>query len=147
MHDRNLDEKEYQKLYEARILVEMSIVGLAAQNGDDDDYELLDGLINEMSNVGNDVNSFARLDADFHTNLAYASKNKFLAEYINTIGHMLREQVGEYLKRSKNHKKEIEITIEEHKNLLAAIKNRDVEKSKVQMDRHLENAKKFFNIE
>jgi GntR family transcriptional repressor for pyruvate dehydrogenase complex len=144
MHGPSVDEKYYEKLYEARELIEMAIVELAAQNGDNDDFEMLDSILKEMSN--DDVESFSRLDADFHTNIAYASKNEFLAEYINMIGHILRKQVVEYLTRSKNDKEEMEITIEEHRKILGAIKSRDVVNAKAQMNKHLENAKKFFNF-
>jgi GntR family transcriptional repressor for pyruvate dehydrogenase complex len=143
------DEKYYVELYEARELTELSIIGLAAQNRNDENIELLDEILKEMSNVKDDIKSFARLDADFHTNIAYASKNKFLAEYISEIGGILRKQVIEYLTRCKNdntinEKEETEMTMKEHENILEAIKNRDVITAKVEMHKHLESGKSMF---
>jgi GntR family transcriptional repressor for pyruvate dehydrogenase complex len=141
-HKNIIDEQYYEKLYEARILIEMATVELAAQNGDPEDFALLDDILAEMSKMKDDIERLAQLDVDFHTHIAYASKNEFLAEDINMIGDVLRKQIVEYMVRTKN--EDFEITMKEHTDILEAIKNRDPVTAKREISNHLGDAKKIF---
>lgn len=140
-----LNENDYEQLYEARKVIEITIVELAAKKADVEDIDSLEEVLSDMSNKTADIEEYARLDAEFHLNIALASKNKVLYEFISTISDLLMNQVAEKFKRKKDKDPDITYKVfQEHKNILEAIKNKNTLKAKKLMYDHLNNAEKVF---
>jgi len=142
-----LNESDYAELYEARKLIETITVELAAQKADVEDISSLEEVLGEMSDDSLSVDDFAGLDADFHANIALASRNKVLFEFISRISDLLRSQVAEKITRFKKDNKGINIfqkTFNEHRAVLDAIKNKDTVKAKKLMCEHLNSAESIF---
>ncbi|MDI3535148.1 MAG: GntR family transcriptional regulator, transcriptional repressor for pyruvate dehydrogenase complex [Thermosediminibacterales bacterium] len=142
-----LNENDYEQLYEARKVIETTIVELAAKKADVEDIYSLEEVLSDMSNKTVDIEEFARLDAEFHLNIALASKNKVLYEFVSTISDLLRTQVTEKLTRIIGTRKDIDIiqkTLQEHRNILEAIKNQNTKKAKECMYDHLNDAEIVF---
>lgn len=142
-----LNENDYEQLYEARKVIEITIVELAAKKADVEDIDSLEEVLSDMSNKTADIEEYARLDAEFHLNIALASKNKVLYEFVSTISDLLRTQVTEKLTRIIGTRKDIDIiqkTLQEHRNILEAIKNQNTKKAKECMYDHLNDAKIVF---
>lgn len=136
--DLLLDESDYEQLYEARRLIETVTAELAAKNATDEDVESLLEILKDMD-VNMDLDEFAKLDADFHISIAMASKNKFLKEYISTIDDLLCRQIVQNLKRVKKDESAnvIKETIDEHKRIVQAIKEKNSSLSRETMNKHL----------
>jgi len=142
-----LNKNDYAELFEARKLIETTTAELAAIRSDIKDVDLLEEILSDMSKKNIDIEEFARLDADFHLNIALLSKNKVLFEVVSTISDLLRVQVTEKLKRIVKNEKNLNIIqdlIKEHKNIVMAIKNNNKEMAREHMYNHLDNAEKNY---
>lgn len=120
----------YRDLIEMREALEQKIVELAVKNASDEDIEEIETFLVNVDVLKGD-NSL--MDSDFHLRLAQLSKNILLSNFIDIYYDLIRE-LGEI--SFKNKKRKIEV-IEEHKNILRAIKSRDVELAKNAILAHL----------
>ena len=120
------------ELVEARILLEPSLIRLAAKNATD---EQLDGLEKDLERAAadlSDVEAWRQHDLHFHARLAQLSGNRVLSASLDSIvlnlpGVWQRFQPGECVEQSH----------EEHRLILASLRRRDAAGAARQMRNHL----------
>jgi DNA-binding GntR family transcriptional regulator len=132
------------ELYQIRESLEGMAARLAARNMTDEEIVKLKQLLsNHFSKVKDSENYYQEAgDVDFHYRIIVGSKNQHLIKLlINDLYHLIRMyrvQLGMAGPR-------VSTAFDEHKNIVAAIANRDEELAEILMRRHITYSKN--NIE
>jgi DNA-binding GntR family transcriptional regulator len=90
---RVLGISDLHSIFEARLLLEVPASRLAAERGRAADFEKLDGILAAMADAvaTGDAYRSVELDYEFHSAVAAASQNRFLAELVaSQNSHVLR---------------------------------------------------------
>jgi GntR family transcriptional repressor for pyruvate dehydrogenase complex len=128
------------ELYQARVLFEPTLARLAAENGDDTSIKQLDDNINRAKaalEAGTDA--FA-INLEFHTIMAQASGNKILGVVMQALLELLHGPDRRYPTNREISRK----AVNDHVQLLAAIRSRDVTRAELLMVKHLRALKGRF---
>jgi DNA-binding GntR family transcriptional regulator len=127
-----LTRPQIEQLFELRLLVEPAGAALAARRLSPQSRETLSRLHGEMGGKPLPTYSeFARKDAEFHTTIAEASRNAFLADALAR----LRTHV--HIFRLVFHTRVTTEAIGEHAELLAALERGDAARAKKSMREHI----------
>ncbi|MDT0316867.1 MULTISPECIES: FadR/GntR family transcriptional regulator [unclassified Streptomyces] len=119
-------------LIEARIPLEVEIVGLATERADEAELDAM-RRANDALLRATDVVHKARADLDFHDAIAAASGNPVLRTMLSSIGGMMFEM----MLRSNSDPSIGEPGVPHHPEILEAIVARDVELARARMREHL----------
>ena len=126
---------DLEPLFETRMLIEVPVCGLAAQRITPVEvqelYEIL-GILGEHIASG-DVYQMVETDYAFHSKIAHATRNRFLADAINQFNltalrlwYLAHSRVG------------IERVVETHRQLIEALETGDPQVAKAVMREHVE---------
>jgi len=126
-----IKKASYKDLIEMREPIEQKIVELAILRAKDDEIRNIINYLEEAKNVDEYDNKL--LDYNFHFQVAELSKNILLVNTINLYYDLIHE-IGESSLKKENRKQEV---LEEHKNIIIAIMNRDVEGARNAVAHHL----------
>lgn len=131
----NISEKSVHHVFEIRIALEELAAGLAAQYITREELLHLKGLLLEVKDLieAKDYKRVVNSDVQFHDFLYKASRNERLGEILNN----LREQMLRFRAFNSNLPGRLEETWIEHKALVDAIAEHDVEKAKETAVAHL----------
>jgi GntR family transcriptional repressor for pyruvate dehydrogenase complex len=135
-----LDDSSLIELFEARKIVELGIMGLAAQRITEEELAELEAGLSRSRESVNDPAAFLQADVDLHKIITRAARNPIMSRVIDSISRLL------LLSRSRT----VEVlsiraqTIEDHRAIVAALKKRDVEAAKQAMLQHLNNVEQGF---
>jgi GntR family transcriptional regulator, transcriptional repressor for pyruvate dehydrogenase complex len=124
-----------EKLIEARRLVEVGAIELAAARRGEEDLERLRGLLADMREAAeaSDVESFVERDLAFHDTVVRASGNAFVPLMFEPFGRLLHQ--GRY---ETSAVPQIRANaIEHHERILRALEAGDPERARRAMDDHL----------
>ena len=124
--------------FEVRLMIDPKAAGLAAAKADDDDIKEMEKACSSFDALFNDKNTPAMIkyDEEFHLAMARSTKNRTLYYLMKTMTSSLPEGWITSLHIPGRSEK----TIEEHKAILQAIKNKDSSAAEKSMKRHLNNA-------
>lgn len=122
----------YRDLLELRESLEQKAVELAIERAKDDEIIEIERMLDNI-NLSKEKSSMSILDQNFHLKLAELSKNVLLINFINLYYDLIRE-IGESSFKKAKRKEEV---IEEHRKIIKAIKERDIEKAKHAVVYHL----------
>lgn len=141
-----LDRSGVLQLLEARKLVETVIVGLSAQRRTEAELQALEELLEELerANGENDHVHYAEADHEFHLYISAMSKNPFLEVMMRNISGPLAIQQMEVISLQPDD--QIRILEESqgyHRKIFAAMKDKDSEKARKNMELHLESVERF----
>lgn len=131
------------ELLEARKLVEAQIAGLAAQKATKEDIAAIQKSLDKIKAASNDISKIMSFDREFHTNIAKAVHNAVLFSMMTFLAGGLKEKLWLNLKR-----KSLSIPsrrrkyMEEHIQILNAIKNKDSKTALNKMHDHLADVEK-----
>jgi GntR family transcriptional repressor for pyruvate dehydrogenase complex len=89
----------------------------------DKDFERLDSVLRDLSLAKEDPAEFNRLDAEFHSVLAEASHNPFLAVLLDSIRELMRN-VRQMI---QHYPRLVDVVIPDHLAIYEAIKSRNPE--------------------
>lgn len=130
------NQKSKKDLLEARKIIEVDIIRLAAERIDDEEIRYLDKII-EQSEVKL-IKGELPVEEDylFHEKIALASKNNLLYKIWKPIVEYGKTILEESLERTGRP----EISILEHKSILQALKERNIAEAEQQMKIHLEKS-------
>lgn len=130
------NQKSKKDLLEARKIIEVDMIRLAAERINDEEIRYLNNII-EQSEVKLKKGELP-VDEDylFHEKIALASKNNLLYKIWKPIVEYGKTILEESLER----KGRPEISILEHKNILQALKERNITDAEQQMVIHLEKS-------
>ena len=132
LNDHNLDS-----LFDARILIESAITGLAASRITPDQLSDLKAIVKEAAASLDDPGKFIETDVAFHRAIFDAADNSFLvrvATSLHVLGRASREITG-YLPGV------LETSLADHRRILKAIATLDSQKAEAAMKKHLKNVK------
>jgi GntR family transcriptional repressor for pyruvate dehydrogenase complex len=136
----SLDDATLIDLFEARKIVELGIVGLAAQRITDEELaELEAGLSRSAETVG-DPAAFMQADVEMHRVITRSARNPILSRVMDSISRLM------LLSRTRT----VEIpeiraqTLEDHRAIVAGLQARDAEAAGQAMLQHLNNVEKGF---
>jgi GntR family transcriptional regulator, transcriptional repressor for pyruvate dehydrogenase complex len=121
------------EMFEARLALEMSIAGLAAERATSEDMAKLAEEIAGMYSAIEKPEQYLVHDMLFHQSVAAASGNRILTALMNMVATILFDY------RSKTVKRAIDLkdSAEQHHNIYRAIREHDVEGARQAMRFHL----------
>jgi DNA-binding GntR family transcriptional regulator len=130
--------KDIVDVFEIRSSLEALAAGLAAERITDEEMELLERSLVEISEFSTDENIKAIVDGDinFHDIIYKASRNQRLVQIITH----LQEQIHRFRMTSLSQPGRTKIALDEHKSIVEAISDRDVELAQQLAREHIENA-------
>jgi GntR family transcriptional repressor for pyruvate dehydrogenase complex len=123
----------WASLVEVREILEPEIAALAAVRADAQDITTMREALFVMDNAAWDSDAYIEADLDFHLALAEAAANPIVLSLIDSIVGLLREQrlrifqVAGGPERGQSH----------HRRILEAIKRRDAQAARAEMQAHL----------
>lgn len=135
-----IKKASYKDLIEMREPIELKIVELAILRAKDDEIRSIINYLDEAKDANEYDNKL--LDYNFHFQLAELSKNILLVNSINLYYDLIHE-IGEnsFKKESRRHE-----VLDEHKNIIIAIMNRDVKEAKKAVLHHFKMVEKSIDV-
>ncbi|UUV19603.1 FCD domain-containing protein [Fusobacteria bacterium ZRK30] len=121
----------YHEILEYRSYMDVLAVELFIKNADKENKENLQSIFDKMR-ISNGGEEFFLLDMDFHQEIASGSQNKMLSKVNQIIFNILKYNYTE-----EYHKLPPAERIEEHKKILDAILDRDIEMAKLSTKLHI----------
>ncbi len=122
-----------KKLIEARRLVEVGVVELAAARRSAKDLEALAEALERMKKAGDDVDAIAEADIEFHQIILAAAGNAFIAALFDPI----RQLVWAARRQTKGYPQIRMRAIAAHTRILKTIRDKDPEAARWAMNDHL----------
>lgn len=129
-----LYERKYvEELIEAREILEMQIVELAAQRASDEQLAALDRLLTQMEATVRDPAGYAEADVQFHLTLAQAAGNRVLAEAMANVRAALKREMELSAEVGARRHGDLRFSTESHRRVLEAIRAGDAERARAEM--------------
>ncbi len=126
------------EMFEARITLEMSIAGLAAERATSEQMTLMSEEIAGMFATLDEPEQFLIHDMNFHQTVAAASGNRILTSLMNMVAKILFEARSKTVKRVTDLKESAEM----HRRIYRAVRERSPEAARTTMRDHLLLAQK-----
>lgn len=136
---RELEEEESPfEILEARKAVETEIVGLAAKKATKEDIVSIRESLDKMKSAMTNIPRIMEFDREFHINIAKAAHNSLLFSMITYLANLQREKLWINLKeKSWSIPGRPQKYLEEHTEILNAIKNKDSKGARKRIHDHL----------
>lgn len=130
--------KDINEVFEVRTALDVLAAGLAAERITDEETEELERLLVEIAEhiKSGDMDKIVETDEDFHDVLYKASRNERLVGIINN----LRELLQRFRTVSMSYPGRLTNTLDEHRRLVEAISQRDMETAQQIAREHMENS-------
>ncbi|MDF9407060.1 MAG: putative HTH-type transcriptional regulator YdfH [Pelotomaculum sp. PtaB.Bin013] len=130
--------KDIADVFEVRAALEGMAAGLAAERITDEELDQLERSLVQIreSQSGDNINAVVEGDTAFHDIIYQASRNQQLVQIITH----LREQIQRFRMTSLSQPGRSKFALDEHKKIVEAISDRDVELARVLAREHIENA-------
>ncbi len=125
-----LDAIDAIEIVEARQVIELAIVRLAAIRRSQADLERLRMLLQGMRRTYRDPAAFAEFDFAFHLALADAARNTFLANSLAALHDGMREMIERYATTAVADAR-MDALVDSHAALVRAVEQRDVHQASV----------------
>ena len=134
------NEKTVRDILEFRRCLDMFIIGISARNAKEDNIKEMQSAIDKMRNKLEKNPSGDSGDMEFHVAIAKATGNNVLTQ-LNYVLHLIWGNLREEVLTDKRY---LEISLNQHKKIFQAIKDKDVKSAKEAMEEHINNAEKVF---
>ena len=137
-----MDRISMREFLEARVSIETTIVRLAVARASREDIDRLDKILDrqrEAIKAGDEV-EFVKHDVAFHGELGRACGNRVMLKISQTVYNLLRSYITTVAGAPGN----IEQAYRYHRQILAAIKNRDAQAAENDMVSHLQETVRRF---
>ncbi len=133
----NITEKDLTDVLEVRIGLECMAIDKACQMIHQEQLEQLERSAKGFKDAvqGGDLTEMAEADKDFHEIIYRVSGNKCLIEMLANLREQIYRYRMEYLKEENVRK----ILVEEHVQIVGAIREKNAQKAKNIIYRHIEN--------
>lgn len=135
-----IENSDFQSLVDTRVLLEKEAASLAAINRTSDDLIELSNALDIYENTLQVGKPAIEEDLLFHVKVAEAGKNSVLKSLMMIITPDIVKSFTTLKVCSENNNKR---TIEEHRNILEMISEKNPEGAKAAMDLHLHGVKQF----
>jgi GntR family transcriptional repressor for pyruvate dehydrogenase complex len=131
------------EMFEARLALEMSIAGLAAERATSEQMTLMAEEVAGMFASLDEPEQYLVHDMQFHQTIAAASNNRILTALMNMVATILFDTRSKTVKRAKDLKQ----SAEQHRNIYRAMRERDSEAARGAMHDHLIETQKAQRLE
>lgn len=121
------------EMFEARLALEMSIAGLAAERADSEEMAQLAEEIAGMYSALDRPEQYLVHDMQFHQTIAAASGNRILTALMNMVAAILFDYRSKTVKRATD----LKDSAEQHHNIYRAIREHDSDAARQAMKVHL----------
>jgi len=130
--------KDITDVFEVRAALEAMAAGLAAERITDEEMDQLERSLVQISesHTGDDINAIVKGDTEFHNLIYQASRNQRLVQIITH----LQEQIQRFRMTSLSQPGRTKFALDEHKKIVEAISDRNVELAQMLAREHIENA-------
>ena len=125
------------ELMEFREMIETEATRFAALRATKEDIEVLEEVVKMMAQNMEDITKFDTYNVHFHMQIAYASKNPLLISSMKPLEDSISRGVFSAFRIDTPENMSEAIVF--HKNILEAVKNKDVEKAGDSMRSHLQS--------
>ena len=125
-------------MFEARLLLEMAIAGLAAERATSDDLATLAEELAEMFATLDEPEEYLVHDMRFHQTIAAASGNRIITALMNMVASILFDVRSKTVHRAHDLKESAEM----HRQIFRSIREGNVESARNSMRDHLLLAQK-----
>jgi len=130
---RPLDRKQVEELIEAREVLELQIVALAAQRASGEQVARLHGLVDRMQAAVADPVAYGAADLKFHLALAEAAGNRFLVEAMVNIRQLLRRELELSAEVGARRHDNLQYSVDSHRRVTAAIEAGDPDLARAEL--------------
>jgi GntR family transcriptional regulator, transcriptional repressor for pyruvate dehydrogenase complex len=131
-----IGEHSLREVIEARRLIEVELVTLAAQRATDDDLAEIAAEVDAMADCLDDTAGFVNHDHAFHLAIARAAHNSVLFHVLDTLRHIIRALIYQIYATVS----ETEPGYREHRAIFAALRAHDADTARATMTTHLNKA-------
>lgn len=130
--------KDIADVFEIRAAMEGLAAGLAAERITEEELEQLERILVKVGECVNnsDLEKLIEVDTEFHDTLFKASRNERLVQIVSN----LREQIQRFRTASLATPGRMQFALQEHKNIVEAVSDRNVELAQSLAREHIENA-------
>src|SRR5687768_10644769 len=128
-----LDGATVKEMAAARRVIECAFVPVIVENADESDFHRLEAAIERMREHTRRGETFAEADMAFHQALATATKNRVMAGF----GAMVQEFFIHLRSRIKADRTKQQRSIQEHEQILKALREKDVRAAQNAIEHHL----------
>jgi GntR family transcriptional repressor for pyruvate dehydrogenase complex len=128
-----LDKDNILEILEFRVTIEMASAGLAAERADEEDIQRMKAALDVMNENIENYTQYSIADYQFHLNIARASKNKIFYRVMMKLKDILYGHFEEM-----NRELGPAMSIENHRRIFAAIKNRNPQLASTLMKKNIE---------
>ncbi|MFA5880925.1 MAG: GntR family transcriptional regulator [Eubacteriales bacterium] len=130
--------KDIADVFEIRAAMEALAAGLAAERITEEELEDLERILVTIGECvkNNDLEKLIEVDTEFHDILFKASRNDRLVQIVSN----LREQIQRFRTASLSTPGRMKYALEEHKKIVEAVSERNVELAQSLAREHIENA-------
>src|SRR5215213_4456880 len=125
------------EIFEARKILEVGAAGLAAERGLGDRLAPMAEEVTGMFATMTDPQTFLVHDVRFHRAIAAAADNPVLLALVEMVSSLVYEQ----RRRTVEHAVDLKESAEMHRRIYQAIRDRDPERARAEMARHLDLAR------
>lgn len=132
MFDR--ESLSLDEVLEVRYIIETKAVEMAARNITEEEISELLDIVESMERANEIDEVYLQNDHRFHTKLAECSRNKMLGAIVDAYSPLL----DALIKQSNKTKSNIEKEYHYHRNIFEAVRDRNVQIAKCNMEAHLE---------
>ena len=131
------------EMFEARLVLEVGVAGLAAQHADAEHLAAMAEEVTEMFASLEDPAAFLRHDVRFHRAVASGCGNRVLA----ALMEMVAAQFYELRKETVENARDLRESAEMHRRIFRAIRARDADAARLAMTEHLQKAQHAQTLE
>ncbi|MGB9867480.1 MAG: FadR/GntR family transcriptional regulator [Bacillota bacterium] len=129
------------ELFEARKVIEVQMAGMAAERAAAEEIAELEQVLTEADKQPMPPEKFVFYDMTFHLGIARASHNRVLVQVFSSIKDLLWEAQSQLARVPGVMDKARRL----HKEIFAAVKQKDLEKSRAMMFTHLDEVQRILN--
>ena len=131
-----LQKKSLNELIEIRVLIESECAALAATRATDAELNEIKQSFQRMEKAENEQHEKALVEADvhFHLQTALAAHNNIMYQTLRTIRTIMQLWISKVF---KDDGKSLKLTVEEHRRILNALLQRNAQKAREAMKKHI----------
>jgi GntR family transcriptional repressor for pyruvate dehydrogenase complex len=131
----SLDDSTLLELFEARKIVEVGLVGLAAQRITAEELADLENCLTKSLQTAADPDAFLLADLELHKKIGLAARNPIMQRFMDSIS-----QLGRASRARTTHIPGLtQQSAEDHRAIVAALKSHDVAAARQAMLQHLDS--------
>ncbi|MCP5096682.1 MAG: FadR family transcriptional regulator [Chloroflexi bacterium] len=134
----SLTDSKFLDLFDARKVVEVGLIELAAQRITNEEIDALEECLEKSIQASHDPETFLLADIELHTTIARVARNPIMLQFMESI-----HQMGLASRRRTGHLTGVmEQSGTDHRRIVAALRQRDPAAARAAMLAHLANVEK-----